>query len=343
MSEQVRKVKLKVSPAVARVVAAGAPRDVKLAAAKAALPLDGRDLVTVLFLFAYGKDEELKELARGTVRELPAGILQALIADDGTHPQLLDFLARFRMRDLALMEQLLIHPNLPDATLLHVARQADGTVVSLIANNAERLIGCPDLVDAIFANPKVDKAVKYRLGWVDPEKKQEPAAQQKVAPAGAEDEDEDEDFGEIEELDDDDLPKSKYQLLLTFGVSDKIKMALTGDKEWRSLLVKDPNKLVCSAVLKNPRITEGEVLAIARNRSSNDELIRLITLNREWVKNYEIRKALVMHPRTPLPKALRYMATLSEKELKELAKSRNVSQVIVNNARRMLMAKEKRR
>ncbi|GAB4564022.1 MAG: hypothetical protein Tsb0017_23530 [Geothermobacteraceae bacterium] len=341
MSEQkqIRKVKLKVPQAVARVVAASAPRDLKMAAARGAVPLEGRDLVLALFLLAYGKDEELKRLARTTISELPANILEPLVGDDDVHPQLLDFIARFRISELSLMERVLIHPHIGDETLLYVARRGSNTVVSLIANNADRLIACPDLVDAIFANPNVDKAVKFRLGWVDPEEQKAQKAQRETADSG--DDDDDLEDGEIEELEEE--HKSKYQLLLTFGVSDKIKMALTGDKEWRSLLIKDPNKLVCSAVIKNPRITEGEVLAIARNRSANDELIRLITLNREWVKNYEIRKALVMHPRTPLPKALRYMASLTEKELKELAKSRNVSQVIVNNARRMLMQMEKKR
>jgi hypothetical protein len=120
-------------------------------------------------------------------------------------------------------------------------------------------------------------------------------------------------------------------------------MALTGDKEWRNIFLKDANKLVSSAVLKNPRITDGEVLAVAKNKSASEELIRLITLNREWVKSYEIKKALILHPRTPLPKALRYMEILTEKDIKSLAKSRGVSQVIVNNARRMLMAKQRKK
>jgi hypothetical protein len=150
--------------------------------------------------------------------------------------------------------------------------------------------------------------------------------------------------GDAEDEDDvveEELNLSKYQMALGMGVSDKIKMALTGDKEWRNIFLKDPNKLVSSAVLKNPRITEGEVLVVAKNKSSSDELIRLITLNREWVKHYEIKKALVMHPRTPLPKALRYMIILTEKDLKNLAKSRGISQVIVNNARRMLLTKQR--
>ncbi len=123
-------------------------------------------------------------------------------------------------------------------------------------------------------------------------------------------------------------------------VAEKIKMAQTGDKEWRSLLIREANKMVSSAVLKNPRITEGEVLAVAKNRSASDDLIRIILLNRDWLKNYEMKKALVTHPRTPLQKAMRFMTFLTEKDIKELAKSRNVSQAIVNNARRMLMNKK---
>lgn len=151
-----------------------------------------------------------------------------------------------------------------------------------------------------------------------------------------------EEQGEAEEFEDEDN-LSKYQQTLHMGVADKIKAALTGDKEWRKLLIGDPNKLVSSAVLKNPRISEGEVYAVARNRSASDELIRIILLNREWLKNYNIKLALVMHPRTPLAKALRFMAVLTEKDLNGLAKSREISRVIANNARRILMNKNKQR
>jgi hypothetical protein len=152
-----------------------------------------------------------------------------------------------------------------------------------------------------------------------------------------------EETGEEEEgVAEEEINASKYQLSLKMEVAEKIKMALTGDKEWRTIFLKDPNKLVSGAVLKNPRITDGEVLTVAKNKSTNDELIRLILLNREWLKHYEIKKALVMHPRTPVPRALRFMTVLSDKDIKTLAKSRSVSQVIVNNARRMLMAKLKK-
>ena len=80
---------------------------------------------------------------------------------------------------------------------------------------------------------------------------------------------------------------------------------------------------------------------VAKNRASSEELIRIILLNREWVKNYDMKKALIVHPRTPLQHAVRFMAFLTEKDVRELAKSRNVSRAIVNNARRMLMTKKR--
>ena len=135
---------------------------------------------------------------------------------------------------------------------------------------------------------------------------------------------------------------SKYQLAQTMGIGEKIKVALTGDKEWRTLLIKDSNKLVSGSVVKNPRITEAEVLAIVKGTVQNDEILRVICMNKEWVKNYNIRKALALNNKTPLPNALRYLSTLTEKDLAALAKSKNISTVISTQARRLLLNKSKK-
>lgn len=135
--------------------------------------------------------------------------------------------------------------------------------------------------------------------------------------------------------------QSKYQQAQEMGVADKIKMALTGDKEWRQILVKDSNKLVSAGVLKNPRMTEPEVLTLLKSGVQNDEVMRLICANKEWVKNYAIRKALIENPKTPLATALRFLGSVTEKDLASFAKSRNISSVIVTQARRMMMNKKK--
>ncbi len=340
-------IRLRVSPEVARIVGKNVPRDLQLNAARGTLPLKGKDLLTCLFFLVHGSDREIRTAALATLRGLPETMLAGVVKDPELHPRLLDLVARSRLKEAAVMEPLLFNSATSDATLIFVASRGDAALVSLIAHNDQRLLQTPEIVTAILENPNTDRALKFRLGW-----REEPVVptsfeEGEAAPEQAETEENypPEDAADDQEMvismDDESL--SKYQMALDMGVSEKIKMALTGDKEWRGIFIKDANKLVSGAVMKNPRITEGEVLSVAKNKSSSDDLIRLITLNREWVKNYEIKKALVMHPRTPLPKALRYMNILSEKDLKGLAKSRTVSQVIVNNARRMLMAKEQKR
>ncbi len=137
--------------------------------------------------------------------------------------------------------------------------------------------------------------------------------------------------------------RGKYQLAQVMGVSDKIKIAQTGDKEWRMILIRDSNKLVSGTVIRNPRITEQEVLVIARSSIQNDEILRVICANKEWIKNYQIRKALVENNKTPLPAALRYLATLSEKDLAHLAKSKSISSVLSTQARKLILSKKKDR
>ena len=75
---------------------------------------------------------------------------------------------------------------------------------------------------------------------------------------------------------------------------------------------------------------------VAKNKTSSDDLIRIILLNKDWLKNYEIKKALVVHPKTPPPKALRFISYLTLKDLKTLAKSRQISNIVLTGVRKEL-------
>jgi len=193
----------------------------------------------------------------------------------------------------------------------------------------------------VYADPATHPKLKELLARIYPLSTAVEAEVESLAESEEDLEEETEEETEEEVEEDDEAYQSKYQLAQIMGVGDKIKTALTGDKEWRSLLIKDSNKLVNSAVVKNPRITEPEILTIAKSVVQNDEILRLICHNKEWVKNSSIRKALVLNNKTPLPVALRFMGFLSEKDLSGMAKSKNISSVLVNNARRMLASRKK--
>jgi hypothetical protein len=338
MSNRKTTVRLKVSPEVAQIVAKDSPREVRLSAARGDAPLPPGDLPVALFLLFHGGDPEIKTLAAATLKRLPADLLAEKMTNPDLHPRFLDLVARLRLNEPGVAKAILSHPAVESDTLLYAAGHGNETVLAFLADLGEEVLNVPGLVQALGANPKDSPSVRDRfLKAGGPPPRKLAGSPDGEAPEAAEASEATE-ASEAEE----ELNQSKYQLSLDMGVSEKIKVAMTGDKEWRSILIRDANKLVSSAVLKNPRITEAEVLAVAKNRSTSDELIRIVTLNREWLKNYEIKKTLVMHPRTPLPKALRFMSILTERDLKMLAKSRNVSRVIVNSARRMLIAKEKK-
>jgi hypothetical protein len=133
---------------------------------------------------------------------------------------------------------------------------------------------------------------------------------------------------------------SLWARIQAMSVAEKVKLALHGNKEARTILLRGSNRFVQRMVLLNPRITEEEVLAVAKNRSADEELLRCIAERREWTANYAIRVALVENAKTPLAKAMRFLPTLALRELRALAKSKNVPTAIASQARRLLFQRE---
>ena len=345
---------MKIPAEVAKIMSKWGGHSVRLAAARGALPMSGPNLVTVLFIFYHSENAELKKEALATFKTLPAQILLSALSNSDLHFSIIDLIVRIRYREPVVMAAAMAHQAISLRSLEVLAKHGSGDVLDILSHNDQLLLKVPQLRVLIIANAHADKVMKLRLGWVEPvvepEASAEPALEPKpgddayhgaVNDPGVQSDDhgeaeEDQEFGDFEQE-----GLSKFQELQTMAVSEKIKMALTGDKEWRTLMLREANKLVNTAVLKNPRVTEGEVLTVAKNRSANDDLIRIILLNREWIKKYEMKKALIIHPRTPLQKAVRFMTFLTEKDIRELAKSRNVSQAIANNARRMVATKKR--
>ena len=134
-------------------------------------------------------------------------------------------------------------------------------------------------------------------------------------------------------------PKSRFQEIQDMPVPDKVKLAMTGDKEARSILLKDSNKQVQEAVLESPRISDLEIVAVANSRNVPDEILRKIAVNRQWMKNYQVRLALVNNPKTPLPMGLKIIGTLMLADLKRLSKNKGVSSVLSAAAQRFVMRK----
>lgn len=133
--------------------------------------------------------------------------------------------------------------------------------------------------------------------------------------------------------------KSIQQRMQALTVTEKVRLAMKGNRSSRSLLLKDSNKEVKLAVLENPYISETEIELIANNRQSLDDALRKITKKREWMKNYNIRHAIIKNPKTPAGVSIGFMSSLKKKDLMILERNRNVSEPVRVTAKKLRVAK----
>lgn len=133
---------------------------------------------------------------------------------------------------------------------------------------------------------------------------------------------------------------SAQQLVLKMSPSQKIKLAMTGAKEARGLLIRESSKTIALSVLSNPRITIGEVEFFAKSQNLSEDVIRKIGSNAEWTRKPSIASALVSNPKTPVGISMGFVPRLGERELGILEKSRNIPEAVRSAARRTLAQKK---
>jgi regulator of extracellular matrix RemA (YlzA/DUF370 family) len=132
---------------------------------------------------------------------------------------------------------------------------------------------------------------------------------------------------------------SLIRKIMFMNVKDRMKLAMKGDREARGILIRDSNKIVCSAVVKNPRITEQEVENISAMRTVAAEVLRLIAMNRSWARSYTIIHNLARNPRTPIPTAMTILMRIRTKDLHQISQNRNVSETVRRQALRLAQAR----
>ncbi len=143
---------------------------------------------------------------------------------------------------------------------------------------------------------------------------------------------------EGEELSDEQL--SVYQIVAKASAKEKIFLGLKGGRDVRGILIRDSNKMVSSAVVKNPKITEGEVEKFAKIKGISEEVLRIICMNRNWVSNYLIIHNLALNPRTPINFSMTFVNRLQLKDLKSLTKDKSVPDVLRNMAKRLVTQRQ---
>src|ERR1700680_218661 len=133
--------------------------------------------------------------------------------------------------------------------------------------------------------------------------------------------------------------ENALQKINHLDVKGRIQLALKGNKEERSLLIRDGTKVVALAVLEAPKLSDGEVEKFASQKNVLEAVLRQIPLKRRFMKNYKVVRNLVANPRTPLDLGLGLMKNLLVADLKNLSANKEVSETIRKLAMKMFKQK----
>ncbi len=133
--------------------------------------------------------------------------------------------------------------------------------------------------------------------------------------------------------------ENALQKINHLDVKGRIQLALKGNKEERSLLIRDGTKVVALAVLEAPKLSDGEVEKFASQKNVLEAVLRQIPLKRRFMKNYKVVRNLVANPRTPLDLGLGLMKNLLIADLKNLSANKEVSETIRKLALKMYKQK----
>ena len=122
-------------------------------------------------------------------------------------------------------------------------------------------------------------------------------------------------------------------------VNVRLKLARNAPRTLRQFLIRDSSTLVAVAVLQNNPLTDQEVEHFAKSRSVVPDILERIGKNRQWVARYPVMLALVQNPRTPLPMALGLMSRVAVRDLRNMAKDRNLPEAVRSAAMRLYRVK----
>lgn len=340
------------NPLVEQFRRGGVPRELRLMAAQGALPLKPTDLLELVHLLLGDADAEVCAAAGATLGGMPAPELLPIFKDRDTPLELLAWgLASRPERELR--EALLQNHSTPDEAVRLASPALPQDLAELVVINQTRLLRSTPLLEALESNEALNNDQRRRLRELresfhigaPPEEEPPPPAAAPAPEARAAEPEEPEPPPPASEsealeryLSEDERGQtdkiSTVQRIYLMSAADKVLAALKGTREERTILVRDPNRIVTSAVLGSPRLTEAEIEAFAGMKNVSDEVLRRIGTHRDWLKRYPVLSNLVRNPRTPVGVALPLVARLNPRDIRGLAVDRNVPEVIRRQAQK---------
>jgi len=333
------------------------PDTVLRSAASGTVEMPLSEKVEVLVLLA--DHAMFGQMARASLAHIEEDALLPVVTDQLAPKEVLNFFLAPPNRRPGLMPTLIANPAVPDSTLAVVAETASRTLIETLLENP-RTHKSPEIMMGLAANKELYpielqnlkdqlKALGQELAdtgsvfdfewalWMMDHAAEIAAEEGKAFELVDISEDEKKEAAAAAETAVDDEKLSPLQKLARMTVGERVQRALKGNKEERSILIRDGAKVVSHAVLESPKITDSEVETFAALKNVQESVLRAISMKRRFMKNYSVIRALANNPRCPLDVGLTLLNHLMINDLKALGLNKNVADTI----RKMAVKKAK--
>lgn len=339
------------------------PAAVMRSAAKGALSVSGAEMIEIL-VYLTG-NPVLGQEARMTLAQWDAAAASAALSSSAAAPEVLEYFWMPQNRRPALLPALIENPRISEARLMELAGTASREVVVMLLASP-RVQSLPDVLQVLLTNPQVapleSLTLREHLGLET--QAAEPAEVLDVEIVVAHQTFEQHYKAEIvaeegkpfeltnieaeeaeavapaavpvvvvavvvpEKNAEAPLKLSVLQKIANMTVAQRVKSAFLGNKEERSILIRDGSKVVQNAVMASPKLSESEVESFAAAKNVQENVLREIARNRRFIKSYTVIRNLVSNPRCPLDISLGLMKNLLINDLRGLQMNKNVPDTV---------------
>jgi len=331
-------------------------KEIKLMVVEGKFPLPPNELIYIIIRYAIENKENIREDCVKALGNFPAQLIKNFLSTDIADEQILYFLSYVFQKDIDILRSILLHQNVPLKVLRLFSKLPKEDVLKILIENEEKWSKDTEIINNLLNNQALPKEYYSKvLHYKEPEKVMEVTEKKETQTESvktlkpefakptyvkADKVDDSKLFIDEVKENDEDKKRSIAGKISKMGVAEKIKLATLGNKEVRGILIKDTNKLVCTAVLKNPRLTEGEVIKFSQDKNLPDDIIRIIANDRNWTQNYNVKLNLVLNPKTPIQNAIKFLPSLGVKDLSAVAKSKSVSSQLATIARKIMVTRK---
>ena len=337
------------------------PAPARMMAARGMVPVKGGDLILLLAQLTADTDKGIAQAAGDTLAGLPETVLLPACAEELPPAVFHELALRFPSND-EVLARLASNHAVADATIAKISSHCPERITEIISINQQRLIGAPAIIEALYKNrntrmstadrlielaarhdlelpgiPMYEELKREVLGQLIPEASEEPLPSDEAF-AEALARDADEDAVERDKVEGTEETKEEFvplqNQIRNMNIGEKIRVALLGNAAARSILVRDPNRVVAMAAISSPTMSENEAKNAAQSREVSEDVLRYIGRKREWLRSYEIKRHLCNNPKTPLALSMTFLAHLRRNDLKALARSRGIPGPLKQAAKR---------